>query len=84
MKNIETKSSNVDKLTSSNIENSINRNATNSSWINIICDFLGSAVGANMITSVIILVNNYNIDELPTPYKISIYVGGITSLSIKA
>lgn len=58
------------------------KNATNISWLNIICSFLNSLVGLNMITSMLILADKFNADELPTPSKISVYVGAITSILI--
>lgn len=81
MDNLENENVNEQSV-SNNIENGITSNAKKISWLNIASDFFTALIGANMLSSSIILANTYNIENLPTVSKISVYVGGISSILI--
>lgn len=82
MNNLENENPINNELESDNTEKATASNSKTISWLNIAYDVFTALIGANMAGSMLILANNYNIDELPTPFKISIYAGGVTSILI--
>ncbi|MCI8778615.1 MAG: hypothetical protein HFI87_05650 [Bacilli bacterium] len=80
MDNLENENPINNELESNNTEKATTSNRKKISWLNIAYDVFTTLIGANMAGNMMILANNYNIDELPTPSKISIYVGGVTSI----
>ncbi len=80
MDNLENKIISNEQLDSNNTENKTTSDVKKIHWYEIAIDLFTALIGANMVGSVVVVANECNIEDLPIPYKISVFIGGFASI----